>query len=61
MTIKECCPDMNLAVEEGLISDEKGQAILDNTYHDWLIDFCPFCGERIKLINCGSGETAKGE
>ena len=46
--IKQCCPDMGLAIEEEFItSTGKWPYITQNGNDLWNIDHCPFCGKEI--------------
>lgn len=50
--MKVCCPDKDLALEEGFIQIHGSIAfILKNGNDLWDFDFCPFCGEEITV--CG--------
>ena len=58
--IQLCCPDMNLAIEEEFIKVVDGFPYILHNEENWDIDFCPFCGKEITLIQ-SSGETTKRE
>ena len=48
--IQLCCPDMNLAIEESFIRAENNFPYIVHRDEDWDLDFCPFCGKKIVLI-----------
>jgi len=56
--IQLCCPDMNLAIEDYLIKENSGHAHIEYREELWDIDFCPFCGKEIVLIQ-SCKESAK--
>ena len=58
--IQLCCPDMNLAIEEGFMKVVKNLSYMSYDEVDWDVDFCPFCGKEIVLIQ-SSNQTARNE
>jgi len=48
--IQLCCPDMNLAIEEDFIKVVNNFPYITHRDSNWDLDFCPFCGKEIVLI-----------
>ena len=67
--IVSCCPDKDLAEEEGfIVLIGKCPMILKDGNDLWDIDYCPFCGKEVAVIpinrgtkNLSSIETKKKE
>ena len=55
--IQLCCPDMNLAIEETLIKVITNLPYIIHNEGSWDIDFCPFCGKEVVLIQSSSNEA----
>lgn len=60
-TIQLCCPDMNLAIEERLIKVIINLPYIIHNEGSWDIDFCPFCGKEVVLIQSSTQTTIKEE
>ena len=48
--IQLCCPDMNLAIEEGFMKVIKHLPYMVHLESNWDVDFCPFCGSQMRFI-----------
>ena len=55
--IQLCCPDMNLAIEEEFIKVVNNRPYITHRDSDWDLDFCPFCGKEVVLIQSSSNEA----
>ena len=59
--IQLCCPDMNLAIEEGFMRVVNNRSYLSHINIDWDADFCPFCGREIVLIQSSNQKVKKDD
>lgn len=53
--IQLCCPDMGEATNIYMIKEIEGQTYIPWGTESWVIDYCPFCGKRIVLIQSTGG------
>ena len=59
--IQLCCPDMNLAIEEDFIRMIGKRPYIFHGEVEWDLDYCPFCGKEIVLIQSSEQKASEQE